>query len=114
VARAAIDLGNWQDLTIAEELEAMSGEAWRKQAGEWQRFDARQNAWTTAFPAAPTVTGLRSYGSDYVFYWGLPVTKMGNGCDNPFSPRTGGGTCDPPPGSIEFARFKPGGWILKR
>jgi hypothetical protein len=38
---------------------------------------------------------------------------MGDGCNNPFAPR-GGGTCDPPAGKIVFARFKPGGWILKR
>jgi hypothetical protein len=111
---AAIDLGTRQELAIAQELEAMSGEAWRKSGGEWQRYDATQKAWTTAFPAAPAVTGLRSYSSDYVFYWGVPVTKMGDRCTNPYSPRTGGGTCDPPPGKIEFARFKPGGWILKR
>jgi hypothetical protein len=109
-----IDLGTWQELTIAQELAAMSGEAWRKKDGKWQRYDSTQKAWTTAFAAAPAVTGLRSYGKHYVFYWGMPVTKMGNGCDNPFVPRSAGGTCDPPPGQIEFARFKPGGWILKR
>ncbi|HEY5947502.1 MAG TPA: hypothetical protein VIV40_18490 [Kofleriaceae bacterium] len=111
---AAIDLGTWQEVTIAQELEAMSGEAWRKNAGEWQRYDSKRKAWTTAFVAAPAVTGLRSYSHDYVFYWGVPVTKMGDGCNNPYAPRTGGGTCDPPAGKIEFARFKPGGWILER
>lgn len=111
---AAVDLGTVQEVTIAQELEAMSGEAWRKTGGEWQRYDSTQKTWTTAFPTEPAVTGLRAYSSDYVFYWGVPVTKMGNGCDNPYAPRSGGGTCDPPPGNIEFARFTPGGWILKR
>jgi hypothetical protein len=110
---ATFDLGTWQELTIAQELEHMSGEAWRKKDGAWQRYDSTQRAWTTAFRAAPAVTGVRAYGSDYIFYWGTPVTKMGDGCTNPYSPR-GGGTCDPPPGQIEYARFKAGGWIMKR
>jgi hypothetical protein len=111
---AAVDLDTRQEVTIAQELEAMSGDAWRKKGSEWQRYDSKLRAWTTAFPAAPAVTGLRSYSSDYLFYWGVPVTKMGDGCHDPYEPRTGRGTCDPPPGKIEFARFKPGGWILKR
>jgi len=43
----------------------------------------------------------------------IPETKIGNDCRNPFEPANGG-TCDPTGIPIHYARFKPGGYILKR
>lgn len=105
-------LGTSQDLMFAIELSEATGQAWRKNGVRWETYDVAKKIWIAMYDAAPVFAGARGYGPDYVIYWGLPETKDGDDCGDPFrgGPR---GICDPAQ-RVVYARFRPGGYILKR
>jgi len=105
-------MGTWADVVVAAELRDATASGVRRSGQQWEAYETARRTWTPLFPVAPELTGLRTYGPKFILYWGLPESKLGNDCSDPFEPRAGG-PCDPA-GTILYTRFRSGGYILRR